>query len=126
MRVPVENKGKMPIYVAGVMIPPGEIRHFEDDMLPPEFRAPAVAEEAIEMDPLVELLAMNVAQVVLGLAALTDEELARLEVLESEGKQRKGVAEGIAEEMLRRAELKVGNGSGDSSGSGDAQQGGEL
>lgn len=107
MRVPIENNGQMPIYVAGVMIPPGEIRHFEDDQLPPEFRAPAVVEEVPEIDPLADLLAMKVDNVVNGLAALSDEELARLEVLEAEGKQRKGVLEGIAEDMLRRAELKV-------------------
>lgn len=111
MRVPIENKGQMPLYVAGVMIPPGEIRHFEDDQLPPEYRAPADAiSEAVPLDPLLDILKMKVADVAAGLAALSDEELDRLEMLESEGQNRKGVITAVVEERLRRAEMKAGQG----------------
>ncbi len=111
MRVPIENNGQMPLYVAGVMIPPGEIRHFEDDQLPPEYRQPAEESEVdLTLDPLVDILKMKVADVASGLAALSDEELDRLEMLEVEGQNRKGVIAAVAEERLRRAELKAGQG----------------
>jgi len=114
MRVPVENKGKMPIYVAGVMIPPGETRHFEEDTLPPEHRSSAVTEkEVAPVDPLLTVLELKVSDVVNGLPGLGDEELDRLEIMETEGKGRKGVIEAITAERLRRAEAKVaGQGSG--------------
>lgn len=104
MRVPIENTGKMPIFVGGVMIPPGEIRHFEDDLLPPEFRSSAPVSEAEAADPLAELLDGNVHEVTGGLDALSNEWLARLEAMELAGKNRKGVLAAIAEEMLRRAD----------------------
>lgn len=108
MRVPIENNGQMPIYVGGVMIPPGETRHFEDDMLPPEFRAPAeVQEEPEALDPLLAVRNGTVDHIKLGLPDLNDEELDRLEMLEAEGKARKTLIEAIAEERLRRAEAKV-------------------
>lgn len=113
MRVPVENKGLMPLYVAGVMIPPGETRHFDDDQLPPEFRQPAVAaEEEVQDDPLLSVLELKVADVVNGLPDLSDEELDHLENLEATGKARKGVFEAVSEERLRRAEAKVAGGKG--------------
>lgn len=108
MRVPIENNGQMPIYVGGVMIPPGETRHFEDDMLPPEFRAPAEGQAEPEaLDPLLAVLGGTVDHIKLGLPDLGDEELDRLEMLEAEGKARKTLIEAIAEERLRRAEAKV-------------------
>ena len=114
MRVPIEIKGQMVLYVAGVMIPPGETRHFEDDLLPPEFRssAPVVAEVEAG-DPLAELLDGNVAEVTAGLAVLSDEFLARLAGLEAEGKARKGVLAAIAEEQLRRAEAAAAGQAGE-------------
>lgn len=124
MRVPVENNSQMPIYVAGVMIPPGETRHFEEDQLPPEYRSsasPPVEEQPV--DPLVTILAMNVADVVNGLPALSDEELDRLETLEAEGKARKGVIAAVTADRLRRAEAKV-NGSQSGAG-GEGTPGGQ-
>lgn len=114
MRVPVENNGQMPLYVAGVMIPPGETRHFEDDQLPPEFRQSAAVEaEEAPADPLLAVLELKVADVVNGLADLSDEELDRLENIEAAGKARKGVIEAVTEERLRRAEKKVGGEGGE-------------
>ena len=114
MRVPIENKGAMPIFVGGVMIPPGETRHFEDDMLPPEFRSAApVAVEAEAGDPLLDLLAGTVAEVAGGLSVLSDEFLTRLEALETDGKARNGVFKAIAVERLARAEAVA---AGDSEG----------
>jgi len=104
-QVPIENKGKSPIFVGGVMIPPGETRHFADDLLPPEFRssAPAVVEEAAG-DPLAELLDGTVAEVTGALDLLNREWLVQMEALEQAGKKRKGVLAAIAEELLRRAD----------------------
>lgn len=112
-QVPVENKGKSPIYVAGVMIPPGETRHFADDMLPPEFRSAApVAAEVEAGDPLAELLDGNVHEVMGGLDVLSADFLLRLEALEQAGKNRKGVLAAIAEELLRRAEARAADSEG--------------
>lgn len=113
MRVPIENKGQMPIYVAGAMIPPGEIRLFEEDQLPPEFRAPAEVPVVEEVDPLLVILALSVDKVANGLPDLADAELDRLEMLEAEGKARKGVIAAITEERLRRAEVAVNAGNGE-------------
>lgn len=111
MRVPIENTGLMPLYVAGVMIPPGETRHFDDDQLPPEFRQPsAEAEAPPALDPLLDILAMKVADVEAGLPALSDMELDRLEMLEIESHNRKGVIAAVAEERLRRGEAKAAAG----------------
>lgn len=114
MRVPIENKGQMPIYVAGAMIPPGETRLFEEEALPPEYRpAAAVVDEAVLIDPLAEVLLLSVDKVAKGLADLSAEELARLQLLEMEGKARKTLLEAIAEEGLRRADAAVNAGTGE-------------
>lgn len=113
MRVPIENKGQMPIYVAGVMIPPGETRHFEEDQIPQEFRQPAESEQQDALaDPLLSILEANTAAVTVGLPTLSDEDLARLEALEAEGKNRKGVLSAIAAEKLARAERALAGGEG--------------
>lgn len=129
MRVPIENNGKMPIYVAGTMIPPGETGHFEEDMLPPEYRQSAAVEmEHAPEDPLFVVLSLKVSDVVKGLPSLSDEELDRLEILESADKPRKGVIAAITEERLRRAEAKVAGavqGEPDAGGEAGEEQGGE-
>lgn len=107
MKLPIENKSAMPIYVAGVMIPPGETRHFDDAQIPPEYRQAAPVLEALPVDPLNTLLDENVAVVVGELDGLPDDELVRLEGLELARKKRKGVLEGIAAEQLIRAEQKA-------------------
>lgn len=114
MRVPIENNGLMPLYVAGVMIPPGETRHFDDDQLPPEFRQAAPAASAdVPLDPLMEIVAMKVDEIAKGLADLSGDELDRLEMLEAEGKNRKGVIAAVVEERLRRADSQAGGEGGE-------------
>ena len=112
-QVPIENKGNSPIFVGGVMIPPGETRHFADDLLPPEFRssAPVVKDELT--DPFAEILDGNVAEVTGALDLLNREWLVRLEAMEMAGKNRKGVLAAIAEEMLRRANNEAGGEGGE-------------
>lgn len=105
MRKAIENKTMMPLFVAGVMIPPGETRHFEDDQIPPEHREPetAAAPEP-EADLMAELAAKNAATVIAALEGLSSEDLARLQLIEADGKARKTVMEGIAAEGLKRAQ----------------------
>lgn len=104
MRVPIENKGQNTLFIGGMMIPGGETAHFEEDDLPPEYRRAAEPLAEAALDPLGDLLEGNVHEVVDGLSVLSDDFLARLEVLEGEGKKRKGVIEAIASERLARAE----------------------
>jgi hypothetical protein len=107
-KIAVENNTKMPMYVAGQMIPAGETRHFEAWQLPPEHRPAAVIDEpAAAPDGLLAILAGGVKAIELGLAALSLEELVRLTALETEGKKRKGVLEAIEAESLRRARAVV-------------------
>jgi len=108
MRKAIENTTLMPIFVAGVMIPSGETRHFEDDQIPPEHRDPAPQPEAEpELDPIGELAARNAVTVIAALPDLASDDLARLQLLEFEGKARKTVLEAIAAEGLARATAKL-------------------
>lgn len=107
MKYPVTNTTGMPIYVGALMIPPGETRHFDLDQLPPEHR-PAVEAPAPEAPPdrLAEIAEMKVDLILPILADLNAEDLARLQLLEVEGKARKTVLEAIAAEGLKRASVK--------------------
>lgn len=120
--IPITNPGDSPVFVGGKMIPPGETRVFTEAELPPEYKAPApvaAAQAAGPDEALLLILAATVAQVVAGLPDLSDEELARLALLEAEGKDRKGVLEAITALQLERAENAVLEGSGDGDGDGD-------
>lgn len=111
-KIPVHNPGAMPMYVAGLMIPPGETRHFDADLVPLHLRpaAPAPVADEPQYDPLAELLEGNVKAVVTALPDLDDEDLARLGELEQArgDAARKGVLSAIAEETLTRADVKTG------------------
>ena len=118
MRKAIENTSAMPIYVNGVMIQPGETRHFEDDQIPPEHRdAPAPVVEEAAPDHLAEIAGMKADIVLPILPDLSAEDLARLQLLEMEGKARKTVLEAIAAEGLKRA-----SGGLENSGSGEGEQ----
>jgi hypothetical protein len=112
-KIPVSNNTAMPIYVGGLMIPPGETRHFEAHQVPAHLR-PQPAEAAPEpapADPLAELVKHKVADVAAALPDLSDEDLARvLELDAADGNARKGVAEAVAAEQLRRAAEQSGGG----------------
>ena len=109
-KIPVHNPGAMPIYVAGLMIPPGETRHFNLDQVPDHLR-PAAAEPEPEApgDPLAELIKGTVKEVSAAIPGLSDEDLSRLGDLEQGegGAARKGVLSAIAEEILKRADAKA-------------------
>lgn len=107
-KYPVTNNTAMPIYVGALMIPPGETRHFNLDQLPPEHR-PQAEVKAPEAPPdrLAEIADFKVDLILPLLADLNAEDLARLQLLETEGKARKTVLEAIAAEGLRRAQLET-------------------
>lgn len=116
MKIPVTNNTASPIFVASQMIPPGETRHFEAHHVPPEHRpvpADPEPEAAPAPHPLAQSLDAKVADVLAGLAALSDAELAEIETLEREGRNRKGVIEGIAAERLERGARQAGGGDGE-------------
>jgi hypothetical protein len=103
-RIAIENKGQMPMYVAGQMIPGGETRHFDKTMVPREYW-PKEEEPAEEpaVDALAELLEHNVQTVVAALATLSREDLEKLGEMEQAGAARKGVLGPIAEKLLADA-----------------------
>lgn len=110
MKIPVHNNTKMPMYVAGLMIPAGETRHFEENQVPSHLR-PAPVADAVDApaDPLVELLDHKVADVAAALAELSDADLETLGSMEQAAENpRKGVLHAIAEETLRRADAAQG------------------
>lgn len=106
MKIPIENKGKSPIYVAGVMIPDGETRHFDIEQLPPEYRPQqeaAIAPVPPLVSPLEEILRAPVKTVLAGVDALTLEELQALIALEQAAeKPRSTLVSALQAEVLER------------------------
>lgn len=92
-------------YVAGRSIAPKSGRLIPANEVPrhllPENKKPEIPKE----NPLELLLRANVQTVSSGLSSLSDDELDNIETLELMGQDRKGVADAIASERLRRADL---------------------
>ncbi len=110
-KVPVTNNNKMPIYVAGQMIPAGETRHFNADQVPLHLRpaAPEPVAEEPEIDPIAELLAHSVKDLKELLPTFSDEELDALGTAEQLAESPRTTLLGaIAEEQLTRAEKGAG------------------
>jgi hypothetical protein len=102
----IENTSNAPMYVGNTMIPPGEgkvVEVFERAAAPvaTEPQGPNLAEQVAVM------LAMSVAQIVLGLGELTHEALDAAESQEAAGKNRKTLVEAIQAERLARANAKL-------------------
>lgn len=117
--IPVTNNGKNMLECGGHLIPPGETRILPAHHVPAHLRpdAPAPAPEP-KADPLLSLLDETVGDIVASFAALSDEELARLEAAEEAGKTRKSLMAAFAEETMRRANDRAGAGDGAPSGDG--------
>jgi hypothetical protein len=109
-KIAIENKTKMPMYVAGQMIPPGEFRHFNEDQVPAEFR-PAKDEtpESEPEDPIAALSKLSVKSIVEKFPELSDADLERLGDLEQlKGDEaRTTLLGGITSEMFHRADQKA-------------------
>jgi hypothetical protein len=100
----VENTGSSPLWVAGVLIAPGEGRE-----VPVPDEAPAPVEEDVpDLDAaLHELLAGNVTTVTAALPGLSADTLLRLQALEQDGKARKGVLEALADALIALADAAL-------------------
>ena len=126
--ISVENKGASAMYVAGVMIPAGETRHFQDDELPPEYR-PAPAGEVVPpapADPLAVILAGSVREIVAGADALSDAEIdALIEREEQAARPRKTLLTELTEVQLERASKRTEPGA-EPGAEGDAELGAEV
>lgn len=100
----VENTGNSPLWVGGAMIMPGEGREV---VLLDEASAPP---DEPEIDPdaaLHELLAGTVAEVSASLEGLQLDTLNRLQALEADGKNRKGVLEAVANAAIALADAAL-------------------
>lgn len=105
-KIPVHNPGAMPMYVAGLMIPSDETRHFDADLVPLHLR-PAAPEPEAEAapDPLAVLLAHSVKDLKPLLPELDDATLDALGSAEQAAETPRSTLLGaIAEEQLTRAE----------------------
>ena len=102
--IPVCNDGDSPKYIGGYMIPAGETK-----MIPAHVLAKRQLETHIETvaDPFALLLDANVETVSNGLPALSDDDLNVVEIMEASGLKRKGVAQAIDRERLRRADFAI-------------------
>lgn len=111
MKIGVENKGASPMYVAGVMIPAGETRHFDEHEVPPELRPAPVVEKVEPLtvnDELAAILAGKVGEILAGLEALSNDEVAALLQREQEAaKPRRTLVEGLQAALIVRASEKV-------------------
>lgn len=115
-RVPVTNRTNMPIYVAGVMIPAGETKHFPAHHAPAHLRddTPEPIAPAAPENPIQTLLSGKVPEIIATLPGMSDEDYAALkQAEEGAAKPRKGLLNAFAEEDLRRANEKAGQQTGE-------------
>lgn len=104
-RIPYTNTTATAAYVAGVLIPPGETRMVDalqvSGPADPAEETPAPAQAT---DSILDLLDRSVKDITAALPEISDDDLARLETAEQDGKTRKGVLEALAAERIRRAQ----------------------
>lgn len=104
--IPVFNNTNTALWVGGQMVPPGETRLLPAHHVPAHLHpaAPSAAPAPPPADPLTELLAGSVKDVVAALPGLDAEQLMELEGLEGlREAPRKGVLEAVAAALLQRA-----------------------
>lgn len=100
------NNSDKAMYVAGVLIPPGETRLVDTlQILTPEaLAAPNTPAEQSPPASVLDILDGSVKDVADALQGVSDDDLETLDQAEQNGKTRKGVLEAIAAERLRRAQ----------------------
>lgn len=104
-----ENTGDAPIFVGGKMIPAGAGRDIPIALLPPELRKPAAAPEVPSEPSLLEQVEgvrkQSVKLITEQLPGMSSESLDMLLELENQqANPRKGVADAVAAERIRRAD----------------------
>ncbi|TCS35791.1 hypothetical protein EDC30_10990 [Paucimonas lemoignei] len=106
--VPYTNETKNFQHIGAVTVPPGETRDVDPTLLAGYQPDAELQSETVQLDPVAELLKESVSAVTAKLAELSDDDLAKISTLETEGKNRKSLVEAIAAETLRRAAEKNG------------------
>lgn len=92
------NNTKKTAHIGTKSIPAGETREVDETLLP--ITQPREQVEQKPANPLTELLTGNVQDVLSKLDEYTADELGAIEQLETAGANRKGVLEGIANQLL--------------------------
>lgn len=115
-KIAVSNNTKGIWWVAGQMVPAGETRHFDLEQVPEHMRpkadTPAVVEPA-EPDPIGELQAKSINDVMEMVPALTDAELVQLREREAAVlSPRTTLLAKLDKEVLDRAAVNSGAGDG--------------
>lgn len=113
----IENPSRDVKFVGGIMIPPGEGRHIDVSVLPPELgekqgaAAEAEPARASLAEEIAKLLKGSVKTVVAALPTLTGEALDLIETIEGgDGTPRATLLTALAAERLKRASTKVDGG----------------
>ena len=106
-KIAVTNNTASLWFVAGQMVPPGETRHFDAEQVPEHMRpvpdTPAVVEPA-EPDPVGELQAHSIKEIMEMVPALTVDELGQLRDREAAAMSpRSTLLAALDKEMLDRA-----------------------
>lgn len=124
MKIPVRNAGKNMMFVGSKAVMPGETRHFHEHEVPAHLRPDAapVPEPLPPSDPLDEISASGVRDVIAALPKLDTAQIERLGEMEQlKDKPRKSVLAMIAEELLKRAGNDGSSGEGDDGAEGDGE-----
>ena len=101
MKKPFHNKTKTILMIAGVEIPPGEVRHLEEALHPVQTAAAQINPNQV----LVDLLAKSVKNISAELSELTIVELGTLKTLEEAAETpRSSLLEAIGREGMARAQ----------------------
>jgi len=119
---PVENKTNIPKHIAGVTIPPGEVRFFDESDLPPYMRKAKQRATASDNEQggndlvdhaaaditaqLTELLDNSVKNIDKQLHTLPLGQLDQLDVMEQAAGNRSTLLQSITNERLRRADIE--------------------
>jgi len=106
--VPITNTSAAFLHVGGKVIAPGDTRHVDASMVPPDLLPKDDSGEAADApaapaNPMAELAQGTIAQIVPELPNLSDDDLLSLEAIELEGGNRKGLIDAIEAEKLERA-----------------------
>ena len=101
-KVPYLNEGTSIVHIDGKAIRPGDTREVDPSQIP-GFTPPEQAAPTVD-DPIQELLAMKIPEIVAALPQMSPEDYAAVKEAENAfGNPRKGLRKAFAEEDLRRA-----------------------
>lgn len=103
-RIPYTNRLAHSVVIGLATIAPGDTRMVDPSLVPDQAPAPPTVDDT-PSDPVLAILDDSVPTIAAQLPFLSDDDLARVEQGEADGKTRKGVMAAIEEEKLRRAKV---------------------